>query len=140
MFHASSAPSSQQPGGEPADIGHHNTYLALPPPPPSQGAVEMMLRAMPMVLMFITGVSIGAVALQRINSLEEWRTRQQRESFTLNDAAALKAELLAEMRIMRVETETSMERLRGFADESRRRIVALEDAAFGRNTDGNFPR
>jgi len=80
------------------------------------------------------------VALQRINSLEEWRTRQQRESFTLNDAAALKAELLAEMRIMRVETETSMERLRGFADESRRRIVALEDAAFGRNTDGNFPR
>ena len=139
MFHASSAPSSQQPGGEPVDIGHHNTYLALPPSP-MQGTVEMMIRAVPMVLMFITGVSIGAVALQRINSLEEWRTRQQHKSFTLNDAAALKAELLAEMRIMRVETETSMERLRGFADESRRRIVALEDAAFGRNTDGNFPR
>ncbi len=139
MFHATSAPPNQQVGAEPVDIGHHNTYLALPPPP-MQGAVEMMIRAVPMVLMFITGVSIGAVALQRINSLEEWRARQQQESFTLNDAAALKAELLAEMRIMRVESETSMERLRGFADESRRRVVALEDAAFGRNTDGYLPR
>lgn len=139
MFHATSGPSNQQPGAEPVDIGHHNTYLALPPPP-MQGAVEMMIRAVPMVLMFITGVSIGAVALQRINSLEEWRTRQQQESFTRNDAAALKADLLAEMRIMRVETETAMERLRGFADETRRRIVVLEDAAFGRNTDGNLAR
>lgn len=139
MFHATSAPSSQQQAVEPVEIGHHNTYLALPPPP-MQGAVEMMIRAVPMVLMFITGVSIGAVALQRINSLEEWRARQQQESFTRNDAAALKADLLAEMRIMRVESETAMERLRGFADESRRRLVALEDAAFGRNTDGNLQR
>jgi hypothetical protein len=93
-----------------------------------------------MVLMFVTGVSLGAVALQRISALEEWRTRSEEERFSGEQAKALRTELLAEMRIARMETAADFERLRAFADESRRRITALEDNAFGRNTDGVLNR
>lgn len=135
MFHASTAAPQPIDAG-PIETGHHNTYLTLPQHGP--GPLEHLVRAVPMVLMFITGVSIGAVALQRITSLEEWKARFEEERFTQDHAAALRAEMLAEMRIVRMETAQDYERLRAFGDESRRRISALEDAAFGRNTDGHL--
>jgi hypothetical protein len=121
------------------ETGHHNTYLTLPSQP-HNSPLEALIRAVPMVLMFVTGVSLGAVALQRISALEGWRTRFEEERFSAEQAQALRTELLAEMRISRMETEADIERLRAFADESRRRITALEDEAFGRNTDGVLGR
>jgi hypothetical protein len=134
MFHASTAAPQPIDAG-PIETGHHNTYLTLPSQP-TNNPLEPLIRAVPMVLMFITGVSIGAVALQRITSLEEWKNRFEEERFTQDHAAALRAEMLAEMRIVRMEAAQDYERLRAFGDESRRRISVLEDAAFGRNTEG----